>query len=341
MFRNIPLIDIWKYLKTINYFWILPSIALVFLSCVVRVIRWRTIVQSIRKIDFLPLYHTTMIAFMMNCIFPGRIGGIAKPFILKKQGGVPLSIGISTIAVERLLDGFLLIIFFILTLEMVHIDPNFCINFNELTLNKDTLQSVGKNMFYLSIMLLIVVILTSLKTTRKLLILGIIWFPKLLFFIGAEHRKKIREKFCTKLVNFIENFASGFSMLKKTGKIVHCFALSIIMWALTAYSFFILSMGFSGISISLIEMWAMMIIINFFILLPSTPGFWGLWEAGGYFALSLFGITEKDAAGFILISHAIQFLTITMAGWYSAVLTRTSIFEKYNLPKSESNLIKY
>jgi len=64
-----------------------------------------------------------------------------------------------------------------------------------------------------------------------------------------------------------------------------------------------------------------MIIICFFIALPSVPGFWGIWEAGGVFALSLFGIAAKEAAGFTLASHAIQIFPIIIIGVISAMLS--------------------
>jgi uncharacterized membrane protein YbhN (UPF0104 family) len=64
-----------------------------------------------------------------------------------------------------------------------------------------------------------------------------------------------------------------------------------------------------------------MIIICFFIALPSVPGFWGIWEAGGVFALSLFNVSAKEAAGFTLASHAIQIFPVIIIGVMSAMLT--------------------
>jgi hypothetical protein len=69
-----------------------------------------------------------------------------------------------------------------------------------------------------------------------------------------------------------------------------------------------------------------MVIICFFIALPSVPGFWGLWEAGGVFALSLLGISAKEAAGFTLASHAVQMIPVILVGFVSAVLTGVNIW---------------
>jgi uncharacterized membrane protein YbhN (UPF0104 family) len=70
-----------------------------------------------------------------------------------------------------------------------------------------------------------------------------------------------------------------------------------------------------------------MIIICFFIALPSVPGFWGIWEAGGVFALVLFGVSSKDAAGYTLVNHAIQMFPVIIVGLVSAMVTSINILQ--------------
>jgi len=50
-----------------------------------------------------------------------------------------------------------------------------------------------------------------------------------------------------------------------------------------------------------------------------------LWEAGGVFALSLFGVTQKDALGFTLINHAIHIFPVIIFGLVSAWVTGVSL----------------
>jgi len=74
-----------------------------------------------------------------------------------------------------------------------------------------------------------------------------------------------------------------------------------------------------------VEITSVMLIVCFFIALPSAPGFWGLWEAGGVFAMLLFGVSEKDAAGFTLANHAIQIIPVIIMGLISAFITGVDI----------------
>jgi hypothetical protein len=68
-----------------------------------------------------------------------------------------------------------------------------------------------------------------------------------------------------------------------------------------------------------------MIILCFFIALPSAPGFWGIWEAGGVFALYLFGVPTRDAVGYTLTVHVVQIVPIMLVGLISAVITGVNI----------------
>ena len=93
----------------------------------------------------------------------------------------------------------------------------------------------------------------------------------------------------------MENFASGFSLLKYPKKILICTGLSVIIWSSAIFSYYIFMFGCPGIRLSFAEISAVLVIICFFIALPSVPGYWGIWEAGGVFALALFGVSSKDA----------------------------------------------
>ncbi len=125
----------------------------------------------------------------------------------------------------------------------------------------------------------------------------------------------------------MENFASGFALIKHPKKICICIGLSVIIWGLAAFSYYIMALGCPGIGLSFIELSAVMIIVCFFIALPSVPGFWGIWEAGGIFALALFGVSSKDAAGFTLANHAVQIFPVIIVGLVSALVTGVNIWQ--------------
>jgi uncharacterized membrane protein YbhN (UPF0104 family) len=89
----------------------------------------------------------------------------------------------------------------------------------------------------------------------------------------------------------------------------------------------------SEINLTLGEIIAVMVIICFVIALPSVPGYWGLWEAGGVFAMLLFGVSENEAAGYTLANHAVQIVPVVLVGLVSAWISGVSIRQVYGQPQ--------
>jgi uncharacterized membrane protein YbhN (UPF0104 family) len=87
------------------------------------------------------------------------------------------------------------------------------------------------------------------------------------------------------------------------------------------------ALGCPGINLSFLELYATMVILCFFISLPSAPGFWGIWEAGGVFGLLIFGVPAKEAAGFTLANHVIQMIPVVIVGLIAAIITGVNVVQ--------------
>lgn len=326
-FKNVPFDELRSYIGSIDGFWAGISVLMVVLCFVLRTMRWQIIVGSARKIGFLQAFHPLMIGFMINCILPGRVGEVARPIILKKNERIPFSTGLATVAAERIFDIIFLLIFFALVLITIEIDPDLDMTFGTFHLNRETLISVGAGMGKLSIILIAGIVMLTIEKSRRLVkkLIGII--PAMFFWTGPAAREKIRLKICMPLSGLIDHLSDGFELLKHPEKIGICLGLSSLIWGLSAFSYYTMALGCSGISLSFLEISAVMIIICFFIALPSVPGFWGLWEAGGIFALTLFGVSTSHAAGYTLANHAVQMFPVILIGLGSAVTTGINIFK--------------
>jgi uncharacterized membrane protein YbhN (UPF0104 family) len=114
-------------------------------------------------------------------------------------------------------------------------------------------------------------------------------------------------------------------MLRSPKKVGLCLCLSFLAWVFAGMSHYLFTFGSPGIEVSFLEMCAVMVILCFFISLPSVPGFWGLWEAGGVFGLLIFGVSSKEAAGFTLANHFFQILPIILIGIASSLITGVSL----------------
>lgn len=324
-FKNVPLAELFRYLASINYFWMIPAIFIAVLSFVLRALRWRIILESSRKIGIWRAYHPMIIGFMINCVLPGRLGEVARPVILQKEEKIPFTTGLATVVAERVFDICILLVLFMLTVGMLQIDPEQNVVFGSYQLNLETLQTVFSGLLKLGALLILGITLFSIGKVRKIIYTVILSIPELFFFATEEFKSSIRTKICERLIGILKNIATGFILIRFPKKLLYCAVLSILIWGLGSFSYYLFSLGSPGVNLTYLEMTTVMVIVCFFISLPSVPGWWGLWEAGGVFALSLFGVTAKEAAGFTLANHAIQVIPVIIAGFASATLLSVNI----------------
>ncbi|MEW6671762.1 MAG: lysylphosphatidylglycerol synthase transmembrane domain-containing protein [Thermodesulfobacteriota bacterium] len=326
-FRNVPFRELVSYLATINYIWVGPSVVVALLTFVLRAFRWQVILGGrAAGIGFWQAFHPMMIGFMINCILPGRAGEVARPIGLAKKDKVPFPTGLATVAAERVFDIGILIGFFAVVLASVRIDPDLMISYGKYRLNRGVLEMIAGGMLKLSVVLAAGIVLFSLEKVQEWIKTAIHKIPSLLFGAGPDFRSRVREKLCLPLARLVENFAAGFGLVKRPYKVLICIVLTFLVWYLSALSYYLMALGCPGIRLSFLELSAVMIIVCFFIALPSVPGFWGLWEAGGVFALSIFGVPAKEAAGMTLVVHAVSVFPVILVGLVSAVITGINIW---------------
>ncbi len=324
-FKNVPLAELFYYLVSINYLWVLPAVFITLVSFVLRAWRWRIILESAGKISIWRAYNPMMIGFMINCVLPGRLGEVARPVILQKEEKIPFTTGLATVVAERVFDICILLLLFMLTVGLLQVDPEQSVIFGSYALNLETLQTVFNGLLKLGALLVIGITLFSIAKFRKIIYRAVMYTPELLFFAGEKFKSSVRKKICEPVINILQNIARGFSLIRYPKKMLSCAVLSVFIWGLAAFSYYLFSLGSPGVNLTYLEITTVMVIVCFFISLPSVPGWWGLWEAGGVFALSLFGVAAKEAAGFTLANHAIQVFPVIIAGFASAMLLSVNI----------------
>jgi uncharacterized protein (TIRG00374 family) len=324
-FRHVPFSDLLAYMATIQYWWVVPSLAVALASFLLRVFRWRIILGSAHRVGMWDAYHPMIIGFMVNCILPGRVGEIVRPLVLRERSGVPVATGLATVGAERVLDMVLLIAMLAWVMATVDVDPNLEITFAGYLLSWDTLQGILFGMVQLSIAAIGAIVLLSLPAVRVPLTRWAAKAPFLLFFVSQERRQDWSDRLQPLMEGITENIAAGFSEIRSFWKLALCLMLSALIWLLVGLSYRLMAYGCPGIDLTFTQMVAVMVIICFAIALPSVPGYWGIWEAGGVFALYLFGIQATDASGFTLVNHAVQILPVMVLGFVSALITGTSL----------------
>jgi uncharacterized protein (TIRG00374 family) len=325
-FRNVPFADLVAYLGAIQYAWIFPTILLVIVAFILRALRWQMILNMSNAVSFRMSYHPLTIGFMANLILPGRIGEAARPLILKRKEGVSFTTGLATVAAERIFDAGFLLIFLSLALATIPMDTATGISYGDHHLNRETLETLGINLVWMCLVLLLAVFLIAFDKSRSALNRFIDRFPDTLFFFAPSPiRQWIRRHVSERIKLLLNHAATGLLLFKHPSKLAACSGITLVIWLLTALSYYTMSLGCPGVDLSLMQLSFIMVIICFFIALPSVPGYWGIWEAGGVFAMTLFGVSAQTAAGFTLANHAVQLFPVFLMGFSSSLALSVNI----------------
>lgn len=100
-----------------NYFWVILSLVIAWLSHFSRAYRWKYMLEPLGyKPKVSSLYHSVMIGYIINLTIP-RSGEFARAGFLAKKENVPFEKSFGTIVAERVIDVIMLLgVFFITSL---------------------------------------------------------------------------------------------------------------------------------------------------------------------------------------------------------------------------------
>ncbi len=117
--RGMQLSKAWQALRTADYWWLIPGVAVYFVGVLVRSWRWHYLLRPLKKIPTLTMFPIVAIGYMGNNIYPARAGELLRAAVLKQREGVPISASLATIIIERIFDGVVMLAFVFLNLSQL------------------------------------------------------------------------------------------------------------------------------------------------------------------------------------------------------------------------------
>lgn len=106
-------------LKSANYIYVIPAIALYFVSVYFRSIRWKILLSHMKDIPVKRLFPVVVIGYMANNLLPVRLGELVRAYYLARRESVTGASSLASIAVERVYDGLTLLSFCIVATPLL------------------------------------------------------------------------------------------------------------------------------------------------------------------------------------------------------------------------------
>jgi glycosyltransferase 2 family protein len=258
--------------------------------------RWRTILDPIAPgIEFGKLWRATTIGMMVNNVVPARAGELARAYTLsREEPRVSFAAAFASLAVDRVFDA--LIILALMFVAML--DPRF---------PSGTFRNTAS--------IAVTGIIGMIGVTIVLYL--IVFFPDRVITLFELFARRVIPRFEERGRRWLHAFAEGLSVLRSPVRFMAVVWWTLLHWVMNALGFWL---AFKSVGIDAPYSVALFMqgLIAIGVALPSSPGFFGVWEASAKWGLSqLFGISEALAITWAVAYHILTYIPITIiGGWY-------------------------
>ncbi|RMF98479.1 MAG: UPF0104 family protein [Candidatus Schekmanbacteria bacterium] len=293
-------------LQSCNYYYLIPMFALSVILQLFKSLRWKLILNPIKRIRLAMVYYVHCIGFMGINILPFRLGDLLRPYLMAKQEKLPISTSLATTVVERILDAGTLFIFIVFAIIYAPLPQNV------IESGKDAL--VG-------IVVLIGVFIIILWKGRT--------------FLAKMTSNKLLAPFQEKILNLFDSFKKGFDIMPDKRAVVLASVISLFFWVIPVFNTYLLFFAFD-LKLPLTAALTAFIIISIGIMIPSAPGFIGNFQYFCIIALSLYGIEKSEALAFSIILHSVQFFATLGQGIFSLIMGKIKFSEVIQIGKAST-----
>ncbi len=249
--------EVWSHIKTANYWWLIPGVAVYFFGVWARTWRWHYMLRAIKPIPLGRLFPVVCIGYMGNNIYPARIGELLRAYVLRRKEGVSISASLATIIVERIFDGVIMLLFVFIGLG--------------LPLGGTVPDDLRKfvivfSLLFFGALAIFFVIAASPRRSQAVYT----WIIDRL--VPARFREPVR--------GFADRFMEGLYFLRSGRDVAMIFVTSLVVWLAETCKYWFVMHAFD-FSVSFFVLMLMNGVVNLFTTIPSAPGYMGTFDDAG------------------------------------------------------------
>ncbi|MEO0322003.1 MAG: lysylphosphatidylglycerol synthase transmembrane domain-containing protein [Myxococcota bacterium] len=277
--------------------WTVPAyVGCLLVTHLLRATRWRFLIAPVKRVPLGEVIALNWIGFFAIFALPLRLGEMARPALTKMRHQVPVSVGIGTVAVERVIDGLvtsLCVAWALFALPRVPTDDELAsalpyYGYLALTVFAGAFVALGVFLAARS---------WAVRTTKAL--------------VGL-----VSKKLAALLAEKVDGVAEGLRSLTSPRLTAGFLLETLGYWGTNAFGMWLLAWG-CGIPLGFGHAVALMGILAIGILLPAAPGLFGAFQLAIQAGLKLYfaaSIVEGPGNVYIFLLFVIQAVFIVLVG---------------------------
>lgn len=289
-FRNVDLAAMGGYLSHVQPWGVALYVVSMVVTQLCRAFRWDVLIRPFARVNLSTLMRISNVGNMLIMVLPLRLGELARPYLLKKEAGAPLSAGMGAVVVERAIDGLLVtLLFFVTTAQLgepYHVPAGLRAG-----------AFIALAIFTSATLVIIVTLLTH----------GIV--PRVLHKIGDP----ISPKLTRRAIGMLEAFVSGLRSLPDVRAVLVVVFWTLTYWVTNALGMYWLMCAF-GWELPIVAGFTLVCVLVIGIMIPAGPGFLGPYQGAILMGLAIFGIGPSEAAAYGLLAYPLNLVVVLGMG---------------------------
>ncbi len=273
-------------LKRADPLFIALAVACLVLSLMAKTVRWRLLLPANSSVSTPRLYRILHISFLINNILPARLGDVARVAMTTRQPGVRLGHVVSSLLTERVTDSATLVLGFVLVSPLLPLPKAY-----EPWLHAAWFGVAG------FVLLFIVILFFPRQAGRAA---SVLTFHRRLP-VGQRLRAEA------------SSFREGWTQLFSRRRVVPIWGFSWLAW-IGAFAINYLLMRALHIHAPMTVAVLLTCTTNLAMLVPSSPGYIGVFHAAATLSLLPFDVGASTAAGFAILAHLVNVVPVSLIG---------------------------
>jgi len=293
--RGVDLEGLAQALKSVRWTYLVLAFGFIVGAGWLRALRWRQLFYPNTDLPLPTLFSIINIGYLFINVLPIRAGEVIRAYLAGELLGTGAPRAFSTIILEKVLDVLTMVLLLLGLAPFVPLPP--------WVMRAGLLAGAG------AAVLTVVMFVVALNRERGVRVGA---------WLGHWLPERFRGKFLTAWASLID----GFSVLREPGQVVRVGLLSVAVWTGSAMVGYSVLVGF-GLPVPASAALLVLCTTALGMVVPSSPGYIGVYEYLVVLALSLFGVDKEAAFSYALVLHGVSYLGLSLLGVWG--LSRESL----------------
>jgi uncharacterized protein (TIRG00374 family) len=295
--RDVSISELLVQVGNANFLLLGASVAVATGTFALRALRWRVLLlPALEHSAFRSRFSATCIGFAANNLLPARLGEFARVVALTRLEPIGIGAAFASLVIERLFDAIVLMVFLFPAFYL----PGLAGEVPDLVRQAFVVGLIAVGIGLITLGLLV-------RFPDRFLEVAERWMHRLL-----------PDRFADRIGGLLSSFITGLGALRHAHVFMQAIAWTVVVWLWNAASFWLGFLAFDIEGPGFAGAVLLQSIIGFAVSIPSSPGFFGPFEAASRVGLSLYGVDPTRIISFAAGYHIFSMIPITVIGLYFA-----------------------